>query len=88
MKRIGLFRVCVTSVHIKSWVRFGYGSDYLRCSGQNLLFHFGCRFGYGFGLFGSGVGSVLPGLVAIILQKGQKLWFQLKVLVNARLGST
>ena len=25
-------------------------------------FHFGCRFGFEFGLFGSGFGSVLPGL--------------------------
>ena len=27
--------------------------------------HFGCQFGYGFGLFGSGFGSVLPGLIML-----------------------
>ena len=33
-------------------------------------FHFGCRFGYGFGLFGSdfGLGSVLPGLIIGVIE--------------------
>jgi len=30
-------------------------------------FYFGCRFEYGFGLFGSDFGSILPGLYVLIV---------------------